>query len=208
MADKPSPRHIAHKIAIYDLLKAQYIIGDEQSSNYLLCNEERISRVNIIAVIVARETQGTITTFYFDDGTEKIAVRFFEEHKNITQLQIGDVVLVIGKVRLYNEERYLSPEISKKIDPLWLKVRSLERPVQNTNQKLNNIKEEIIYENLSKNLPLEKLTKLIQELDQGDGVLIEEVITKSFLKDAEVWIEKMLQDGEIFQNQPGRVKVL
>ena len=57
-------------------------------------------------------------------------------------------------------------------------------------------------------LPIQKLTNLIKELDTGDGVLIEEVISKSPLNDTEQLIEKMLENGDIFQNLPGKVKVL
>ena len=57
-------------------------------------------------------------------------------------------------------------------------------------------------------LPVQKLTNLIKELDTGDGVLIEELISKSPLNETEQLIEKMLENGDIFQNLPGKVKVL
>ena len=57
-------------------------------------------------------------------------------------------------------------------------------------------------------LPAEKMMSLIKELDRGQGVLIEELIEKSPLKETELLITKMLENGEIFQNAPGKVKIL
>jgi len=38
--------------------------------------------------------------------------------------------------------------------------------------------------------------------------LIEEVLEKSLLTNSEKMLQKMLECGEIFENQPGKVKVL
>jgi len=57
-------------------------------------------------------------------------------------------------------------------------------------------------------LPVEKVMNLIKELDKGQGVLIEELIERSPLKETEVLLTKMLEKGEIFQNAPGKVKML
>ena len=48
---------------------------------------------------------------------------------------------------------------------------------------------------------------LIKELDPGEGVPIEVIIEKSDLEDAEKLLKKMLEKGDIFQNQPGKVKI-
>ncbi|MBT3465494.1 hypothetical protein HN451_10975, partial [archaeon] len=57
-------------------------------------------------------------------------------------------------------------------------------------------------------LPVQKIINLIKELDPGEGVMIEELISKSMLNDTEKLIEKMLEAGDIYQNLPGKVKVL
>ena len=38
--------------------------------------------------------------------------------------------------------------------------------------------------------------------------MIEELISKSMLNDTEQLIEKMLENGDIYQNLPGKIKVL
>ncbi len=211
-------RHSAIKININKLISGEYIEANEQSSNYLLTEDnQKIFRLNLIAIITKKEINGSITNFLIEDGTGKIILRVFEENKIIQTLNIGDTILIIGKLRTYNQEKYISFEIIKKSNSLWLKVRSLE--LQNNENKGKVEQEEKNKELEDKKLetkeikedfllPVEKISKLISELDQGEGVLIEEVIEKSPLEKTEQLIEKMLEAGDIFQNSPGRIRIL
>ena len=70
---------------------------------------------------------------------------------------------------------------------------------------------EVISEEIEENdplLPYEIISKLISQLDKGEGVMIEEILEKSPLDKTEELIEKMLENGDIFQNMPGKVKLL
>lgn len=261
MEDKKDfSRQTAIKVTIGTLLFCNYVEQNDADPNYLeLSSGERLYRLNLVAVILNKENVGAITNLLVDDGTGKIVLRSFEENKNIENLSVGDSVLVIGKLRKYNQEKYVSPEIIKKINPEWLKLRSLElmnkekiisqNISNNTTGSINNKEKEVINvskiidveknqdfsEELVKNkekieeipklvedfpdaneeemvesplLPVEKLIQMIKEMDSGEGVMIEEIISNSQIKDTEEVLGKMLEKGDIFQNSPGRVKVL
>jgi RPA family protein len=262
MEDKKDfSRQPAMKVTIGTLLFCNYIEQNDADPNYLeLSSGERLYRLNLMAVILDKENVGAITNLLADDGTGKIVLRSFEENKNIESLSVGDSVLVIGKLRKYNQEKYVSPEIIKKINPEWLKLRSLELMdnietnsingedqdiKQNNGSKDNRLEEEPkkielkkdqgFSEELVKNkekieeipkqvedlpdaddeemiesplLPVEKLIQIIKEMDSGEGVMIEEIISNSQIKDTEELLGKMLEKGDIFQNSPGKVKVL
>ena len=209
--------------------------------------------------------RGSVNSILIDDGTGKIVLRIFEENKAAFELEIGDVVQVIGKVRIFNQEKYIFPEVIKKTNSLWLKVRFSElqknkqissdalegknkekkkieaetvekvkkeesakplikeekskekelkilniqqkQPEQNTNSEILEVISEEIEEN-DPLLPYEIISKLISQLDKGEGVMIEEILEKSPLDKTEELIEKMLENGDIFQNMPGKVKLL
>ena len=120
-------RFPAEKISIQELEEGEYIEEKEQNPNYLLVNKnKKIFRINIIATLVHKELRGSVTSILIDDGSGKITLRIFEENKTAFHLEVGDVVQVIGKIRIFNQEKYIFPEIIKKINPVWLKVRSLE----------------------------------------------------------------------------------
>ncbi len=241
-------RFPAEKVSIKELEEGEHIEEKEQNPNYILIDEDqKIFRINVIATLVHKELRGSVTSILIDDGTGKIIMRMFEENKTAMNLEVGDVVQIIGKIRVFNQEKYIFPEIIKKINHAWLKVRFLElqkdqkqteKQEQNISQKRdkleikNNISKkeifkeatpikktteentnnfEIISEEIEENdplLPFEKLSKLIIQLDKGEGVLIEELIKKSPLEKTEELIEKMLENGDIFQNIPGKVKLL
>ena len=225
-------RQIAVKIHIADLISGTYIQEVEQNPNYLqTIHNQKIYRLNVIAIIIQKEILGTITNFLMEDSTGTIVARFFEENKYLERFKVGDVVLVVGKVRTYNQEKYISPEIIKKVSPLWLKMRLKElklpsveenkelkidlgnqiqqkrqQPIISTVQQDKLQEEDVVEDNII--LPYQKITQLIQDLDVGEGVRIEEIMEKSPLQNTEEIIETMLKNGDIFQNSPGKVKVL
>jgi len=225
-------RQIAVKIYIADLILGTYIQEVEQNPNYLqTIHNQKIYRLNVIAIIIQKEILGTITNFLMEDSTGTIVARFFEENKYLERFKVGDVVLVVGKVRTYNQEKYISPEIIKKVSPLWLKMRLKElklpsveenkelkidlgnqiqqkrqQPIISTVQQDKLQEEDVVEDNII--LPYQKITQLIQDLDVGEGVRIEEIMEKSPLQNTEEIIETMLKNGDIFQNSPGKVKVL
>ncbi len=218
---KTYQRYTAIKITIKELLEGEYKQENEETPNYLLTVDQRkIFRLNLMATILDKEVQGNVTNFFLDDGSSQINLRSFETNIILDRLKIGDIVLVIGKLRIYNQEKYISPEIVKKVDSGWLKVRALEVK-KNIKQEPVAIREEIkeqkeIIEDIDeekpneevKVLPIQKITNLIKELDHGEGVMVEDIISKSSVNDTEQLLEKMLERGEIFQNSPGKVKVL
>ncbi len=210
--DTTTKRACAQKLSIKDILGGTFVLGAESEPNYLLLDTKKIHRLNLLAIVVNKEKVGTMTSFLVDDGSEKITLRFFEENKTGDLIQIGDSILCIGKVREYNKERYIAPEILKRINPSFLKLRIAElslkiKPIQSKNEApKEEIKKEEEQEVLG--LPSEKIQEIIRELDVGDGVLVEEVVARSPLKETDSLIQKMLERGEIFQCRPGKIKIL
>ncbi len=218
-------RHPAVKIIIKELEDSNYVEEHNQNPHYILTvDQKKIFRVNVLGIIVHKELRGTVNNLLIDDGTGKIMVRFFEESKTLLNLEVGEVVLILGRVREYQKEKYILPEIVKKTNSLWLKVRSRELQItaaarkslpleiKNTaieakKEKDETIIEEDIEDHLA-SLPFQKIIKLITDLDQGEGVFIEELLERSPLKKTEELLEKMLENGNIFQNLPGKVRVL
>src|SRR3989338_7775559 len=97
--NKPFFRFPAEKVAICELEEGEYVEEKEQKPNYVITPEnKKIFRINVIATLVHKEVHGSITSILIDDGTGKIIVRIFEEIKSIFNLEVGDVIQIIGKV--------------------------------------------------------------------------------------------------------------
>jgi single-stranded DNA-binding protein len=96
----------------------------------------QVRRVNVIATVVDRfestrdegEEGKRYATITLDDGTDVIRVKMWGSScESLAQIRVGDLVLVIGQIRRYQEETYINGEVVRKLeDPNWETVRILE----------------------------------------------------------------------------------
>jgi len=210
-------RQVARKVWIQDLYSGQYIKQEGWNPNYVLIGETEISRVNILSTVVGKfisedENYGTLT---LDDGTETIRVKAFGPDVNkIKKVKIGDIVRFIGKVKKYENELYLSPEVIRKItDPNWVIVQRMElgepKIIERKEiQVSKEVAEEVIKEED------ESITKTILDYirknDKGEGVDVEKIIefSKLEVEEAKNILIGLLKSGELFEPRKGKLKVL
>ncbi|MFH1510864.1 MAG: hypothetical protein ABIF10_04170 [Candidatus Woesearchaeota archaeon] len=175
-------RQVAYKLRIADLLRGEYVRRDGLQPNVLVLDKQEVSRVNVIATVVASEEDVAI----LDDGTARISVR------SVLPFVVGDIVLVIARLREFDNERYLFPEIVRKVvDPKWIELRSLELRAAKEDKGSNR----------------EDVCSVIRRLDSGDGAEYQMVV-EALGSGSESAIESLLRQGEIFEVRPGRLKVL
>lgn len=202
-------RQIAHKVRIKELNNGKYIKEEGWLPNYIITGDGRqINRINLIATVVAKPLEEDINyqSIILDDGTGRISIRNFEQNNIFDSIEIGDVILLIGRPREYNNEIYILPETIKKIqDKTWIKVRELElkndKPEKPIGEKTP--KEEAIEDDEE---PIaDKVIRIIKEKDKGEGIDFEEIL--KLINNEEV-IKELLKKGELFEIRPGRLKVL
>src|SRR3989344_4182018 len=119
-------RQIAYKLRIADILEGQFT-KDDISAGYIKLNGINISRVNVISTLVYKQEQaGNYSSAVIDDGTGKISLRSFEPDA-FSKVDVGDILLVVGRIREFNNEKYVIPEITRKLESIeWLNLRRLE----------------------------------------------------------------------------------
>jgi RPA family protein len=222
-------RNIAIKVNISDIINGEYVKEDGWTPNYVSTNKGHVSRVNIIGVIVSKE-DSDYNTLMVDDSTGAIAVRSFENKDILKTPLIGQIILLVGRVREYNGQKYILAEIIKVIsDKKWVLIRKkeLEKDIESFSKKKTVIKEEkkdfeatneqkkevIIPKKEEMMLqpqsnPYEVVLSLIKSSDTGFGVSYEEIILNSKLKNCEEIITSLIEEGEIFEVRPGILKVL
>jgi len=206
-------RQTAYITDIVTLLGGQFVKGEAQiQPSYVIASGKKFSRVHIIAVIVA--ITGNEATL--DDGTGKIVARSFENPGFFTNIQLGDIVRIIGKVRAFNEQIYIIPEIIKKMtNREWVTFHKLQHRLhrkQDVHQEMSpDIAEEIIDDidpaHTISQTPSEDILQQIKDLDTGDGAQIEAIIAGGGLETEKI-IQNLLETGDVFEIRPGRIKVL
>ncbi|MEK6895207.1 MAG: OB-fold nucleic acid binding domain-containing protein [Nanoarchaeota archaeon] len=207
MAEPQFKRNVAYKFRIGDLLIGKPVLDGEKFT-FLELGNKQIIRVNIIGNIVDRydspgEKKYTFLTL--DDGSGQIPLKTFgddiEKFKNFTQ---GLTVAIIGVLRYFNNQLYISPEIIKEQDPKYLLVRKLELEKERSSNFTPMQREQItaVKDNI-----LDK----IRDAENAGGIDKEDLIMqlRNFSPDIiNQEIKKLLEDGIIFEPRPGKVRWL
>jgi len=209
-------RHTAHKLRIKDLVDNEFV-QLEGESDYVKVGVDQVSRVRVMATIVNKYTndERKSGTIIIDDGSEVISARVWEDDFHlIDNTVIGQLIDMVARVRMYNDEVYLTPEIIKVVKPDWLVLRKLElgskpqiinkqdkseksskdeEPKVKAVKETINLKDQILkkIEADSDGATMEELTKIV-----GDKTTCQEIL------------KVLLEDGVIFEPRAGRYKVL
>jgi len=125
-------RSTAFKLKIEDLVNGRYVrsVDGTEPSHLLTTWDQRVSRARVLGTVVekfVRDDQG-YATLRLDDGSETISIRAWREGvKELMEFKVGDLIDVIGRVREFEGEIYLVPELIVRVgDPNWELVRELE----------------------------------------------------------------------------------
>jgi len=200
-------RHIAFKLRIGDILIGKPILDGERFS-VLELGSNRIIRVNVIGNIVDKyesEGESKFTSFTLDDGSGQIKLKTFgddsEKFRSITQ---GLTVVVIGVLRFWNNELYISPEIIKETDTKYLLIRKLETDKEKNKNNKSLGQSQII-------AVKDRILRTIKNAEEEGGIETEKIITN--LRDIppviiNQEIHKFLEEGIIFEPRPGKVRYL
>jgi len=211
MAEQEIKRQTAYKCTIATLNKGVFIKKQGWESNYLMTEYGDFSRVNIMAVIVGKE-ENSVT---LDDGTGQISGRIFERTEQLEKIEVGSVVLVIGRPREFNNAIYLTIEIITTIEIGWIAYRKKElalikkiREISDLPKTEKKTLEPEIVESTGTINSKDRMTKLIRDLDKGEGASIDDVIKFSKIINGEELISDMMMRGEVYEAKAGYIKLM
>ena len=226
-------RSTAYRIRLKNIVNSPYEKREGFNPSVIKFNNLEISRVNVIASIVGKylTDDQNYCAITLDDGSETIRVKNFGvEVGIIKELNVGDIVRIIGKVKEYNEEKYIAGEISKVLNPNWLIVNEIELSNQkqtttdsSTNDSINKVietktnsseNEEIISisseSSDSESSIKQKILQYLKNNDNGTGVIMDQIMTSLDVSSEEVKdsLYELLKVGEIYEPKKGILKIL
>ena len=205
MADEQFKRNIAYKLRIGDLAEGKVVMNGEKFG-FLDLNGKKIIRVNVAGSIVdkyANDGDKKFLFFTFDDGSGQIKLKTFgddvEKFKDILQ---GQIFIVIGVLRFFNNEVYISPEIIKEQDPKYLLLRKFE--IERAKKSSPSVKKE------SAAGIREQIMDVIKNAESEGGVNLEKIgtILNISQDSANKEIQKLLEEGMVFEPRPGKIRWL
>jgi len=201
-------RMTAKKVRISDILSGKWIKKEGMEPSYIETNYgERVSRARILCTIVSKfaSEDGNFGSITLDDGTDTIRAKTFKTVKPLESFEVGHVVDVIGKVKEYNGEIYIVPEIVKKIDdPNYeiLRILEIKKNLQGKDEKEETEKPK---EDDKEGLRKEILTVIENAKDGASYDDILKNVTGEDEKIEEV-INELLSEGICYEPTPGKVR--
>jgi RecG-like helicase len=204
MADEQSfKRNVAFKMRIGDILSGKIILEGERFK-FMESAGRQVVRTNVVANVIDKYIQDGEKKFAsvtLDDGNGQIKLKAFgDDIEKFSHLNQGDTVLVIGLLRTWNNETYITPEIIKKKEPAYLLVRKLEIereiPKSIGKEQLSELKDKIL--------------QMVKDGEADGGANIDQIIMN--LKEApeiiNQEIKKLLEDGVVYEPRPGKIRYL
>lgn len=206
----------AKKVRISDVFTGRYFPGskEDMSPSYIITSMgQKISRANLIATVTDKfvSEDENYSSINIDDGTAAVRVKTFKDNIKLFEgFEIGDLVVVIGKLKEYMGEIYINGEIVRKVEPNYENLRKLEILNDLIEQKkiveeIRKMKDQLTQEQLIayvKKFNMEKeslevaldnlrvikeidykpkILELINTLDDGEGVEISKILAMSEL---------------------------
>jgi len=167
-------RLTAKKASVEEIVKGKFVKKSGFESSYVLTNlGRRLSRIRALGLIVdkfisADERYATIT---LDDSTETIRCKVFINTKIFDGFGSGDLVDVFGKLREYNGEIYVMPEIISTVNANFetLRILELEKIFKEQREKIKKIRE--LQKQTSDLAEIKTAVKDLMSLEDAEGIL-------------------------------------
>lgn len=202
-SNAPLKRNVAFKLRI-GAIQAGTPVLEADRLKHVVVDGKNVVRVNVIANVVDKFVQegekkyGSLT---LDDASGQIRVKLFgDDVEKIQGFQQGETLVVVGVLRSWNNELYVTPEIMKRKDSMFLVVRKLESEVDAPKPVDKAILSAL----------RDKILNMVKGAEKEGGVEIEKIILE--LKESPELInseiKKLLEDGLAYEPRPGKLRYL
>lgn len=201
-------RGTAYKLNAKDLVSNPYVPRDG-GADYVEVGDLQVSRARLMATVVNKITYDEKHSGFLvlDDGTETVRARVWENNFDlIDNVVIGDLVDLVGRVKQYNEETYLIPEIINKACPDSFVLRKAELNKKPLKVKSN----EAPVKEVSRGFSKDDMYELIKKCDKGQGAVLNDLIDESKLDKQSCLqlVRELMGDGVVFEPKAGKYRAL
>jgi RPA family protein len=208
----PFQRQTARLVRVVDLVSGEWVKKEGMEPSYVVTpRKEQISRARIAGTVVTKfvSEDGNFASLTIDDSTATIQAKQWNETALISGVEVGESVSMIGKVREYEGDIYLVPEIIRSLTPdeeSMLRLEILARLKKGTGKGGEDAKdgekaEESKDEDLRK-----KVLSIIEE--SKEGISYGELMKKAGAPEERIEdvINELLGEGICYEPTPGKIK--
>ncbi len=157
-------RMTAVKARIKSLTSGKFNPAQGFTPGYVMTGTgQRISRVRVLATVVDKfiSESKRFASITLDDGTDTIRCKMFNATSIFDSSDVGKIVDVIGKLKEYQGELYVVPELVRAIDDVnWELLRELEIRAA---EKKREERRKLVFEHQKQVSDMEELKKFMFE---------------------------------------------
>ncbi|MBN2101693.1 MAG: hypothetical protein JW716_02370 [Candidatus Aenigmarchaeota archaeon] len=168
-------RQTARKVRVKDIVNGRWVKKEGMVPSYAVTfYSEKVSRVELVGTVVASFTSENenFRTITIDDSTETVRIKAFKPLESnskdqseanriekamksfdiLNKVKTGDLISIVGRLKEYNEEIYVMPELIRKITHKEELVHRLETAekiagVKKTGEIISKLREKYQDEN-------------------------------------------------------------
>ena len=201
-------RHTAYKVWIKEIHNNKESIDPSTGFPYLPVKDKKVVRVHIFGSVVDKFTSESYATIVLDDSSGSIRLRAWADDTYLFEkLEVGDLVFVVGRWAEYKEEKYVRPEVVRKVSIDWALLRRLQLAKEyGIPSKEEKVSVKVESEGVKEVEPtLAAREAVLSIVDKKDEATAAEVCHESgiSMEKIEVAINDLLKEGEIFAPRQG-----
>ena len=198
-------RQVAYKVWIKDIFSAESKSEDGKISFFI--KDKQVGRVNIIASVIEDSVVGTYGSLVVDDGSSQIRLKVWNDDLWLLEgKQVGDFVLIVGRINEFNGERYIRPEIIRLISFDWALLRRLELIKE---FGIPSIEEKVAVSSVVDTIEVEPSLaareRILEVIDKFDDISENDLVKECGMNKDKVLVAlyELLKEGEIFSPKKG-----
>ncbi|MCJ7816936.1 MAG: hypothetical protein MUP55_03715 [Candidatus Aenigmarchaeota archaeon] len=205
----PMERMTAKKIKVADLTNGRWVKNEGLEPSFIVTPAgEQVSRARIMGTVVSKfvSEDENFASITIDDSTDTIRAKTFKTVKPLDVIRIGDIVDLIGKVREYNAEIYIMPEIVRKIiDPNIEILRRLELLAKSKKLQESGAPQ-IVSAKEDRAALKKKVTEVIES--EKTGVSYSKILEMVQAPETQIEsvVNELLEEGICYEPTPGKIR--
>lgn len=193
-------RQTAKKVRIVSVTEGEWVKKEGMEPSFVQTQTgERVARARIMGTVVAKfvAEDGGFASVTLDDGSDTLRLKTFKTAKPLDTVEIGTLIDAIGKIREWNGEIYMIPEVVHPVEnPTMELLRRLEVSTsggtQQTPEQQENVREALLAI-IDKHADGISYDALIQEAGKNE-------------QDVEKVVNDLLAEGVCYEPTPGKIK--
>ena len=211
--DNIPKRQTAYKFWIKDLYSGIPKVDEITQLKAFEVRGKNAVRVNILGNIIETSVQDNYGSMTIDDGSAQVRLKVWNDDVElIKNKQIGDFVLVVGRLSDFNNERYVRPEIVRNMTFDWALLRRLELNkeygVPSKEDKVVLKKEEVVPDEVEPTLKAREI--ILNTIEKNEEASDDDLINACDMPKDKVMfaLYELLKEGEVFSPKKGHYSLV